>query len=157
MEKIIEKVEVYQFINYLLPGTIFVAIFSKIYRNEFIDNNVIIAVIEYYFIGLILSRIGSLILEPILKKTKLIKYTDYNKYIEVSKIDNKLDILQREANQYRTYIAMFIILVIIQIYTCIKNKKFSINLIFFVGLVILFIAAYKKQTKFILNRVDNPK
>ena len=155
MEKLIEKIEIYHFINYLLPGTIFVAIFNKICGNEFIDSNVVIAVIEYYFIGLILSRIGSVILQPIFKKAKLIKYADYNKYIKASEEDNKLEILQREANQYRTYIATFIILVIIQSYTCIVNKNFSIILILFVGLVALFTLAYKKQIKFIVDRIEN--
>ncbi len=155
MEKLIEKIEIYHFINYILPGTIFVAIFNKICINEFIDSNVVIAVVEYYFIGLILSRIGSIILQPIFQKIKLIKYADYNKYIQASEEDNKLEILQREANQYRTYVATFIILFIIQSYTCIVNKKFSIILIFFVGLIALFILAYKKQIKFIVNRVES--
>lgn len=62
MEKIIEKIEIYHFINYLLPGTIFVAIFNKIFENNFFDSNIVIAVIEYYFIGLILSRISSVLL-----------------------------------------------------------------------------------------------
>lgn len=155
MEKIVEKIEIYHFINYLLPGTIFIAILNKICRNEFLDNNIVIAVIEYYFIGLILSRIGSVILQPIFKKTKFIKYADYNKYIKASEEDNKLEILQREANQYRTYIATFIILTIIQSYTCIVNKNFSMILILFVGLAILFTLAYKKQIKFIIDRVEN--
>lgn len=155
MEKIIEKIEIYHFINYLLPGTIFVAILNKIYENEFLDSNVVIAIIEYYFIGLILSRIGSVILQPIFKKVKFIKYVDYNKYIKSIEADNKLEILQREANQYRTYIATFIILTIVQSYTCIVNKKFSMILILFVGLATLFTLAYKKQIKFIVDRIEN--
>lgn len=155
MDKIIEKIEIYHFINYLLPGTIFVAIFNKICGNEFIASNVIIAVIEYYFVGLILSRIGSVILQPIFKKVKLIKYADYNKYIDTSKSDNKLEILQREANQYRTYIATFVVLTAVQAYICFINKNFSVLLIVFVSLVILFILSYKKQIKFIVDRVEN--
>lgn len=155
MEKIIEKIEIYHFINYLLPGTIFVAIFNKIFENNFFDSNIVIAVIEYYFIGLILSRISSVLLQPIFKKTKIIKYADYNKYIKSSKEDDKLEILQREANQYRTYIATFIILAIVQSYICITNKNFTIILVLFVGLAILFTLAYKKQIKFIVDRVEN--
>lgn len=155
MEKIIEKIEIYHFINYLLPGTIFVAIFNKIFENNFFDSNIVIVVIEYYFIGLILSRIGLVLLQPIFKKTKIIKYADYNKYIKASKEDDKLEILQREANQYRTYIATFIILAIVQSYICIENKNFTIILVLFVGLAILFTLAYKKQIKFIVDRVEN--
>ena len=155
MEKIIEKIEIYHFINYLLPGTIFVAIFNKIFENNFFDSNIVIVVIEYYFIGLILSRIGSVLLQPIFKKTKIIKYADYNKYIKASKEDDKLEILQREANQYRTYIATFIILAIVQSYICIENKNFTIMLVLFVGLAILVTLAYKKQIKFIVDRVEN--
>lgn len=155
MEKIIEKIEIYHFINYLLPGTIFVAILNKIFENNFFDSNIVIVVIEYYFIGLILSRIGSVLLQPIFKKTKIIKYADYNKYIKASKEDDKLEILQREANQYRTYIVTFIILAIVQSYICIVNKNFTIILVLFIGLAILFTLAYKKQIKFIVDRVEN--
>ena len=94
-------------------------------------------------------------MQPIFKKTKIIKYADYNKYIKASKEDDKLEILQREANQYRTYIATFIILAIVQSYICIENKNFTIILVLFVGLAILFTLAYKKQIKFIVDRVEN--
>ncbi|MBR0492069.1 MAG: hypothetical protein IJJ82_08555 [Clostridia bacterium] len=155
MEKIIEKMEIYHFINHFLPGAVFVAIFNKIYENDFLDSNIIIAIIEYYFIGLVLSRIGSVVFQPVLRKIKIIKHADYNNYIKASKEDEKIDILQREANQYRTYIATFAILAIIQSYICIVDNTFAASLILFIGLTILFIFAYKKQISFIVERVEN--
>lgn len=40
MEKIIEKIEVYHFINYLLPGIIFGTIFTEIIQNNFFNDNI---------------------------------------------------------------------------------------------------------------------
>lgn len=150
MEKILEKIEIYHFINYLLPGIVFMVSFNNIYENEFISGNAVISAVEYYFIGLILSRIGSVILQPIFKKINFIKYADYEKYIKASDMDNKLEILQREANQYRTYIVTFTLLAIIQATTGNFSKSFWI----WIGISVLFIMAYKKQINFIVDRVE---
>ena len=81
MEKIIEKIEVYHFINYLLPGIIFGTIFTEITQKNFFNDNIILAIIEYYFVGLVLSRIGSIIIKPILEKLKIITCAKYSQYI----------------------------------------------------------------------------
>lgn len=154
MEKIIEKIEVYHFINYLLPGIIFGTVFTEIIQKNYFNDNIVISIIEYYFVGLVLSRIGSIIIKPILEKLKIITCEkDYQQYICCCKTDNKVELLQREANQYRTYIAVFLCLTILEIYYSIVNKIFCKISILFLALTILFVLSYRKQLKFVLERL----
>lgn len=153
MEKIIEKMEIYQFLNYIFPGVIFGTIFTRIIGENFFDSNIVIAIIEYYFIGLVLSRIGSIIVKPILEKLKIINFEQYNEFLKCGKKDEKIDLLQREANQFRTYIATFICLFFIELILCIINKKFYKTILLFIGLVWLFEKSYQKQTEFIVKRI----
>lgn len=154
MEKIIEKIEVYHFLNYLLPGIIFGAILTKIIQKNFFETNMVIATIEYYFVGLILSRIGSIIIKPVLEKLNIINCVQYEQYINCIKTDNKVELLQREANQYRTYISVFLCLTLFEIYYSFTNKTFYVLNILFFLLSILFILSYKKQLKFVIERIQ---
>ena len=156
MEKILEKIENYQFMNYLLPGIIFVSIYTRIVNISFFNINVIVGLVEYYFIGLVLSRIGSTIITSLLKKFNIIKNKNYEDYIESSKKDEKIDILQKEGNQYRTYAAMFLCLCFQQFYFLIFREEFyDIKLLItFACLFILFIMSYRKQSIFIAKRVE---
>ena len=154
MEEFLKHIETYNLMNYLFPGIIFGAMFSYIYGKNIYDTNVIIATFEYYFTGLVLSRIGSVIIKPILERLKIIESEEYKNYIE--KENDKINLLQRESNQYRTFIAVFIVLIIIEMNNCIfGDRTKSICIIYFSLLVILFILSYRKQNKFILNRIGD--
>ena len=77
MESVLEKLSSYNIFNNLLPGVMFV-IFAKQFTNiNLVQEDVFIAAFLYYFIGLIISRVGSLVLEPLLIKIGLIKYASY--------------------------------------------------------------------------------
>ena len=53
----------------------------------------------YYFIGLIIIRIGSLAIEPALKRIRFVKFTSYTEFVKALKSDSKIDILS-EINNY---------------------------------------------------------
>ena len=154
MEKLIEKLEIYHFINYIIPGAVFISICNTVFGLACVEANVAVAILEYYFTGLVLSRIGSILIKPILKNTKIIKNTEYSNFIKASEKDSKVDVLQREANQYRTYIAMFITLLCIQIYYCIANREFSVFIFVFIAFAVLFVLSYRKQVNFVVGRVE---
>ena len=71
MDNFFNKLENYNIFNYILPAIIF-DIGCKIYINLTIisTSNVVIAAFAYYFVGLVISRIGSLIIKPLLWKLK---------------------------------------------------------------------------------------
>lgn len=160
-EKIIEKISKYNLFNYLLPGFIFIIFISKTTKFDLIEllnENIIIILFLAYFTGTIISRFGSLIVEPVLKKIKFIKIAGYPKYLEALKKDNKLDDLSAENNTYRTYTSLFFIILLLHLAIFIL-KYFSLQInnlgiILPVFLFALFLFSYKKQTSYIENRVN---
>ena len=82
MEKIIEKMDSYNIFNYLLPGAIFDYMFEILFHMKLVQGNIVENLFVYYFLGMILSRIGSIIIEPICKKIKWVKFADYGDFIK---------------------------------------------------------------------------
>ena len=67
LKELLSKLSSYNLFNYLLPGVIFVAVASKVTRYSFIQEDIVMGLFLYYFIGLVVSRFGSIVIEPILR------------------------------------------------------------------------------------------
>lgn len=161
MKEIIEKLSSYNIFNYLLPGIVFSILTSKFTSTNLIFDNLVIGVFLYYFIGLVISRVGSVIIEPLLKWIKFLKFADYKDFVSVSKTDNKLEILSEANNMYRTFVSMFSILFLIigfqrlsEYFIILKNKQ---DLILLAVLFVLFLFSYRKQTNYITKRIKASK
>jgi len=91
MDELIKHIDKYNFINYLIPGFVF-AYFQSFDSQTFtIETNFINLILKCYFIGLVNSRIASLIIQPLLTKFKIIKFEEYHDFINASKIDDKIN------------------------------------------------------------------
>ncbi len=69
-----EKITRYNLFNYLLPGMIFVIFISQTTNLKLIEissTNIVVLLFLAYFLGTIISRLGSLFIEPALKKLNL--------------------------------------------------------------------------------------
>lgn len=161
MEKFIEKLDEYNIFNYLLPGVIFTYLLKYYIGIDIFQENIIEMLLIYYFIGSIISRIGSIILEPILIKCKFIQYASYEDYNKACEKDKKINQLLVVNNMYRTICTGAIVLLVLKILKEIIEKfRISINLtntILIVLGMLLYLFSYKKQTKFIFQRVNNKK
>ena len=152
MDKIIDKIEIYHLLNYLIPGIVFYYFYINIGFADFlVNNNSIFSSCFFYFLGLFLSRIGSLFIEPILIKLKVIKYKDYKYYLCAERKDIKIKLLQREANQYRTYISMFLILCLMSIYRCFVDICYIKYILLIFAFFIVFVFSYIKQINYIIE------
>lgn len=67
MEKLLEKLSSYQLFNYLFPGIIFINLIDLLTSINVPQNRVEFMVFLYYIVGMVLSRIGSVVIEPFLK------------------------------------------------------------------------------------------
>ena len=158
MKDIIDKISSYNIFNYLFPGVLFVIIAKRLTDYNFVQDDNLLGAFLYYFIGMVISRFGSVIIEPILKKIKFLKFREYNRYVSASKKDAKLELLSEVNNTYRTLNSMMISLLFLKIYNSIETKfefDSSVSLIILTILVfILFIFSYRKQTNYITKRID---
>src|SRR4030042_1443125 len=102
MKEILDKLSSYNLFNYLLPGIIFVILAGKITHYSFVQEDIILGAFLYYFIGLVISRFGSLVIEPLLKCLSFVQFADYKDFVSTSKKDDKLELLLEVNNTYRT-------------------------------------------------------
>jgi hypothetical protein len=161
MKDLLDKLSSYNIFNYLFPGIVFVVVLQKITSYSLLQKDIVIGVFVYYFVGLVISRIGSLCIEPILKKLTFLKFIEYSEFISASKVDQKIDLLSEVNNMYRTICSMFLMLLVIKsyenaesYYPLLKNlAPILLALILFV----IFLFSYRKQTNYITKRVKSAK
>jgi len=163
MKDLLDEISSYNLFNYLLPGILFVCISKYFTDYNFIQDNDFIGAFLYYFIGMVISRFGSLFVEPILKRISFLKFADYKSFIVASKKDEKIELFSEVNNTYRTITALFIILLLLKIYNHFQvlwNIPINITyLIVFVVILVIFLFSYRKQTNYITKRIkanDNP-
>jgi hypothetical protein len=156
MDKLLEKLTSYNLFNYLLPGIIFSVLLEKTTSYSIIHKDIIIEAFLAYFLGLVISRISSIVIEPLLKKIKFVKFAEYKDYVLASESDKKIELLSESNNMYRVFISLFFILTTIVLY-----EKFLQNIlvgytsyIVIIGLLILFLFSYRKQTSYITKRIE---
>jgi len=116
MKELFDKISSYNLFNYLLPGILFVAISKQLTTYNFIQENDFIGAFFYYFIGMVISRFGSIFIEPILKKLSFLKFADYKDFVSASKKDEKVELFSEVNNTYRTIISMLVILLLLKSY-----------------------------------------
>ncbi len=158
MKDLLEKLSSYNIFNYLFPGVVFVIILSEITQYNLVQENFITGAFLYYFIGLVISRIGSLLIEPALKKISFLKFAEYKRFVKASKIDSKIELLSESNNMYRTICSVLFLELLFLAYEKI-SLKFNIPINFgstagLILLLILFLFSYRKQTEYIRKRIE---
>ena len=158
MEMFLSKISSYNIFNNLLPGVILIVICEKILSIKLANENMIVFLFMSYFCGMIIGRIGSLIIEPLLKRTNFIKHANYKDCVTASKVDSKLDYLIEGNNTYRSFISLFVTIVMIKLYLTLSHQLQWLmeyfEIIILLVLMILFIFSYKKQTQYINPRIN---
>lgn len=161
MDKFIEKLEEYKIFNYLLPGIIFTYLLKYYVGIDIFQSNVIEMAFIFYFIGSVISRFGSVVIEEILNKIKFIKYSNYNDYINAVKKDDFIKKLLISNNTYRTLCAGFLLILIIKgVKELVNYFNLQTGIIYTIVIIfgfILYLLSFKKQTGIIVKRVDKVK
>ena len=80
MNALLSKLSSYNLFNYLFPGIIFVILAEGVTDYSLIQEDIAIGAFLYYFIGLVVSRFGSLMIEPFLKKVSFLRFADYKNF-----------------------------------------------------------------------------
>lgn len=171
----VEKITSYNIFNNLLPGIIFCFALNHTTRFNIGTDNILENIFIYYFVGIVVSRIGSLVIEDLLRKIKIknkttkkketfLIFSNYSDYVDASENQETIKILSEMNNTYRTLTALFSSLAIVKIYEIVLHdfllKTIGENIIsslLFVLLAIMFVFSYRKQTAYISKRVEKYK
>lgn len=157
MKELLDKISSYNVFNYLFPGILFAVISEEFTAYSFLQDNLIIGAFVYYFIGLVISRFGSLFIEPLLRKLSFLKFANYKDFVSASKKDAKIEVLLEINNMYRTLISMFVLTFLLKLYELIESnapilKDWS-TYILLVLLLGMFLFSYRRQTNYITKRI----
>ena len=164
LKQIVEKISSYNIFNNLYPGILFIYLLKFIFEINLSSDNWLENLIVFYFAGMVLSRIGSIIIEPMMKKIKLIRYAPYSDYVKASSIEPLVNTLSEVNNTFRSLLSTFICafackLGIIINEICLKNKitflQENKDWIFLILLILLFTFSYVKQTNYVRKRVES--
>lgn len=172
MKEFLDKISPYELLNNFLTGVCFCILIEKFTLwSLIIKDESLINCCLFYFVGLIVGRVGSLVIEPALRhlplrskdgeKHKFLEFADYEDFVEAEKEDNKIDTLSGKNNVYRSMIAVFLCFLIAKIYELtLHHVVMSFHLgdaaaiIGTIILMILFAFSYRKQTDYVRKRVN---
>lgn len=145
----------YDFITTFVPGAVFAAIVSVGSRSEITSDDIVLGAALYFFYGVVASRIGSLIVQPILEITRFLKAGDYDKFIIAEKADSKIQALLEARNFYRSLLTALLLTIPLIIVDPVRSGKVHTGtllvLITLSSVVMLF--SLRKQSSYIESRV----
>lgn len=161
MDKLLEKISSYSIFTNLFPGIVFCFLVEQIYSYKIFDGDLVTGVFIYYFVGLVISRIGSILVEPILQKFRVVQYASYSDFLVASKVDPKLDVLLEVNNTYRSSLSLILCVALVgggswffSFFDFLTPYWESILL---ASILVLFAISYRKQTGYIRKRVEKNK
>jgi len=157
MTDFLNKLSSYNIFNYLVPGIIFAVAVDAVTQYRLVQSDLVIGLFIYYFIGLVISRFGSLVLEPLLRRISYLQFAAYADFVTASQSDPKIDLLSEVNNTYRTLCSAFILVGLLRLYEVIENwlpvlKEWNITILAIL-LLITFLISYRKQTGYVARRV----
>lgn len=157
MNDLLSKISSYHLFNYLLPGCLFAVLATRVTHREFIQPQVVLGLFLYYFYGLVISRLGSLVLEPFLRRINFLSATDYGQFVAACKKDPKIDVLSESNNMYRTLVSLLMALILAKGFTWVESRypflrQFDGGALIFV-LLVIFLLSYRKQDSYITKRI----
>lgn len=115
----------------------------------------VLLIIAMYEVGLIINRMGSIIIEPILSKTKIWPKGTYNiDVLEISEKNSKFQSMITELNLMRSHILIYLILFVFSII----EKRYWLTALFVVFVTIFIFGGKKHNTKInIIRKSYNEK
>lgn len=130
LEKILDRISNYDFLNCIIPGAVYVAFAERITSFHFLSGHPFRDFILIYFCGVVLGRISSLIVEKVLKKTKVIKFAPYADFIDAEKEDKAIRNLSIINNMYRSFVSVLLCLLVtffLTLYALFLKKRATIS------------------------------
>ena len=152
------KISNYNILNNLIPGAILCVVYKHLVGYDFMNVGTLELLVVFYFTGMINSRIGSLVLEPIMQKIKWVRLRDYRFFVEAAQKDNKLNSLVEVNNMYRSMISVSFTALLVKLYYVGVEQQWNFgnvsDWLLLMAMLVLFAFAYKKQSKYIVSRID---
>jgi hypothetical protein len=108
MKDLLDKIGSYNIFNYLLPGVLFAVFIDRTTPLKLLGMNAAVVAFVCYFLGSVVSRVGSLAVEPAMRKLGLVTFEPYENFVRAVKTDPQLEVLSETNNMYRTFCGLLL-------------------------------------------------
>lgn len=157
MDKIIETLNPYDIITSLIPGIVFCQFTDWFYGTVLVTDDTASLLISGYIFGQLISRVGSLIVEPVCKITKIIVMAPYNEWLEAKRLDNEISSITEKSTVFRSWVSLALIQIIMPYIVNLNDSVIMFGywnffILQLVALVFLLLA-YRKQVAYARKRV----
>lgn len=154
LKMIAEKLSTYRFFNFIIPGAVLIGFVKFHHIMEIPSVSIWWFLLLCYFCGIVLSRIGSVVIEEPMKCMGLISSYSVNTYITKQK-DNALICTMLElANSYRTISAMVLVILCMTIIAFPCEGRTIWYVVVEILLLVLFIISFYKQHKYFIRSLS---
>lgn len=154
---IIDKLSQYNFLTNILPGTVLCLIIEYVVGYHIINDDIYLSYIMFYFAGIVNSRFGSLVVEPLLKKARIVKFEEYDRFVQAENKDPKITMLSQETNVYRSYLSVMCLTLLLLGFNQISMRCQSLqqyaDILLVSLLFVLFLLSYIKQIGYVKKRI----
>lgn len=154
MENIVSKISSYELLNNLVPGGVALLALDWFNVWSFAGMDMAVLLLLAYVVGILCSRAGSLLLEPLAKRMRIVGWREYRLYLQAESEDNKLANLQAVSNMYRSLAGCLVFVLVIIILDRLVADKTMLSIILLCFSFVLFIICWRKQTECIVARID---
>ena len=152
------KISNYNILNNFIPGAILCVVFKYLVGYDFMNVSPLELIVIFYFAGMVNGRIGSIIVEWMLKKISWVTFRDHQSFVKAEQKDNKISSLVEVNNLYRSMITVSFTALFVKLYYVGVEQHWDFGniseWILLVAMLFLFGAAYRKQTDYIVSRID---
>lgn len=159
LKLLIDRLSQYNFLTNILPGSVLCIVLKYMVGYDlFVTEDWYQMGVIFYFVGMVNNRFGSIFVEWVLKETSFVKFASYDSFVLAEKNDDKISILSMENNVFRSYISVCLLSLLAFIFKCIAIKCAWVNelryIFLLIALLVLFLLSYRKQTSYVLKRIE---
>ena len=152
------RVSNYNLLNNLIPGAILCVLLKYLVGYDLMSVGTLELLVIFYFVGMVNGRIGSLIVEAFLKKVHFVTFRDHKQFVAAEQKDKKVVYLSETNNMYRAMISVAFTAIVAKLYHVGVDLHWDwgniTEWVVLVTMLVLFACAYRKQTNYIVSRID---
>lgn len=152
------RISNYNLLNNLIPGAILCVLLKYLVGYDLMNVGTLELLVIFYFVGMVNGRIGSLVVEWFLKKVHFVTFREHKQFVAAEQKDKKIVYLSETNNMYRSMISVAFTALLVKLYHVGVDLHWNwgnvSEWVALVAILIIFSCAYRKQTKYIVSRID---
>jgi hypothetical protein len=156
-----EKLDAYDVVANLVPGA---ALTYALHFSKFptpAPNDWAAFLLVAFVAGVTTNRLGSLVLDPLLRRIRFLKQKNYESFVTSEKDDKKLETLVSNHGLYRTFFTAGLVYLTLvglsHLFPAIAAADQIVFGLFVVAGMIVFLFAFRKEDGYIHTRIEAAK